>query len=277
VASEGFFEALGIPLLLGRFFTPHDDKDAPHVIIINRQMARMYWGTDNVVGGRITFDDHPKEKDWMTVVGVVGDVKDKPSDAAAHPGLWWPVLQEPWSFNDMSIAVAVKGDPGALSERVREAVSALDANLAISDVRLMDEIAGGSFSTTRFALFLVTVFAGLAITLAGIGIYGVISYSVGQRTHEFGLRMALGAHPRDVIRQVMLQGVRLALGGIGIGLIAALLLGRVLRSLLYEVSAADPVTFGAVCLCAIAIAALACYVPALRATSADPATALRAE
>jgi predicted permease len=277
VASESFFEALGVPLLHGRFFTPHDDKDAPKAIIINRQMARMYWGTDNAVGGRITFDDHPKEKDWMTVVGVVGDVKDRPSDAAAHPGLWWPVLQELWGFSDMSIAVTANADPATLAAQVRDAVRSLDANLAVSDVRLMDEIADNSFSTARFALFLVALFAALAVTLAGIGIYGVISYSVGRRTHEFGLRMALGARPHDVIRQVMAQGVRLALGGIVLGVVAALALGRVLWSLLYEVSATDPLTFGAVGLAAIAIAALACYIPARRATTADPAAALRAE
>jgi predicted permease len=279
VASEDFFQALGVPLVRGRFFTPHDNgnKDVPAAIIINRQMARMYWGTGDAVGRRITFSDHPKEEEWMTVVGVVGDVKDRPSDAAAHPGLWWPVLQEPFGFSDMSITVSANTDPGALAAQVREAVRSLDPNLAMSDVRLMDEIAGNSFSTARFALFLVALFAALAVTLAGIGIYGVISYSVGQRTHEFGLRMALGARPGDVIRQVMAQGVRLALGGIGLGIVAALALGRVLWSLLYQVSATDPLTFASVALAAIAIALLACYIPARRATTADPAAALRAE
>jgi predicted permease len=277
VASEDFFAAMGVSLLHGRFFTSHDDKDAPKVLIINRQMARMYWGADDAVGGRLTFEDHPTEKDWMTVVGVVGDVKDRPSDAAAHPGLWWPVLQEPWGFSEMSIAVSANADPGALAAQVREVVRSLDSNLAMSDVRLMDEIASDSFSTSRLALFLVALFAALAVTLAGIGIYGVISYSVGQRTHEFGLRIALGARHSDVIRQVMVQGVRLALGGIGIGIAAALGLGRVLWSLLYEVSATDPLTFASVALIAIAIALLACYIPARRATTADPAAALRAE
>ena len=277
VASEDFFQALGVPLLHGRYFTLHDDKDAPSVIIINRQMARRYWGTDNAVGGRITFDDHPKETDWMTVVGVVGDVKDRPSDADAHPGLWWPLLQEPWGFSDMTVAVSGISESGSLADQVRGAVRALDANLAVSDIRPMDEIAGKAFSTARFALFLVALFAALAITLACIGIYGVMSYSVGRRTQEFGLRMALGACPGDVIRQVMAQGLRLALGGIGIGIVGALALGRVLWSLLYQVKATDPLTFGAAALAAIATASLACYIPARRATTADPATALRAE
>ena len=277
VASEDFFQALGIPLLHGRFFTRHDDKDAPKVIIINRQMARRYWGSDNAVGGRITFDNHPKETDWITVVGVVGDIKDRPSDAAAHPSFWWPLLQQPFGFSDMSVVVSARMDPGALAAQVRDAVRSLDANLAVSDVRSMDEIASASFSTARFALFLVALFAALAMTLACIGIYGVISYSVSRRTQEFGLRMALGARAGDVICQVMAQGLGLALGGIGIGIVGALALGRALWSLLYQVSAADPLTFGTAALAGIATASLACFIPARRATTADPATALRAE
>ncbi len=277
VASPDYFQALGIPLAAGRFFTPHDTREGPIVIIINRTMARAYWGKDDAVGGRITFADAPKEKDWMTVVGVVGDVKDHPNSSAASPGLWWSLLQEPFGFPQMSIAVSAVTDPGQLAGQVRETVRALDPNLAVSDVKLMDEVAGKSFSTPRFALFLVALFAALAVSLAGIGIYGVISYSVSQRTHEFGLRMALGAKPGDVVRQVMGQGIRLALGGIGIGIVAALALGRVLWSLLYQVSATDPLTFAGVAAAAIAIAALACYIPARRATATDPMIALRSE
>ncbi len=277
VASEQFFQALGTPLLHGRFFTAHDAKGAPAVIIINRQMAQMYWGKEDVAGARISFSDHPKEEDWMTVVGVVADVADQPGQAAAHPGLWWPVLQEPFGFPQMSIAVSANADPAALARHVREAVASLDPTLAVSDERLMDEIASDSFSTARFALSLVGLFAALATALAGIGIYGVISYSVGQRTHEFGLRMALGAQPGDVIRQVMGQGVVLALCGVLLGVAAALALGRVLWSLLYGVSATDPLTFGSVALAALLIAAVACFIPARRATKADPMVALRAD
>ena len=277
VASDDYFETLGIALVRGRFFTPHDTRDLPRVIIINRTAARLYWGSDDAVGGRITFADQPKEKDWMTVVGVVGDVKDQPNSASAKPSLWWPLLQEPFPFPEMSLAVRAAADPGQLTEQVRHTINSLDPNLAMADIKLMDQIAGASFSTARFALFLVLLFAGLAVTLAGIGIYGVISYSVSQRTHEFGLRMALGAKPADVIRQVMAQGVKLVLLGIAIGIAAALALGRVLASLLYGVSATDPPTFAAVALAAIAIAGAACYIPARRATGADPMTALRSE
>ena len=153
----------------------------------------------------------------------------------------------------------------------------MDPTLAVADVRLMDQIADASISTPRFALFLVVLFGGLALTLAGIGMYGVISYSVNQRTHEFGLRMALGAKPFDVLRLVLREGLQLAIAGAALGVVGALALGRVLGSLLYEVGPADPVTFASVSLIAIAIAALACYLPARRATNADPMVSLRSE
>jgi predicted permease len=277
VASENYFQALGIPLVRGRYFTPHDNKNGARAIIVNRIMAQMYWGTDNAIGGRVTFDDHPKESDWMTVVGVVGDVKDRPNSAAAEPAFWWPVLQTPFPSSEMSIVVRARQDPAQLIEQVRASVRSLDPALAVANPRLMDQIAGNSFSTPRFALFLVALFAALAIILAAIGIYGVISYSVSQRTHEFGLRMALGAKPWDVQRQVMSQGVGLALIGIVLGIGGGLALGRVLWSLLYEVSADDPATLASVGAATIIIAAIACYIPARRATTVDPMTALRAE
>jgi len=164
-----------------------------------------------------------------------------------------------------------------LADELRQAVRQMDSSLAVADLRAMSQIADANVATPRFTLFLVALFAGLALTLAAIGIYGVISYSVSQRTHEFGLRMALGAKPWDVQSLVLRQGARLALLGVAVGLAGALALGRVLWSLLYEVSAADPATFGSVTLIAIAIVLVACYVPARRATRVDPMTALRTE
>ncbi len=275
VATEDYFRALGIPLVRGRFFTPHDDVNGPPVLIVNRAMAR-YWGDEDPVGRRISFADHPKKpSDWFTVVGVVGDIKDHPNSTAAKPAFWWPMLQLPNSFNDMSIVVRAETDPAAIAAGVRDAVHALNPELAVSDFALMEQIAGRSFSTPRFTLFLVALFAALAAALAGIGIYGVVSYSVSRRTHEFGLRVALGAGAWDVVRQVMAQGIRLALGGIVLGIVGALALARVLWSLLYQVSPADPLTFLLVAISAITIAALASYVPARRATAADPVVALR--
>jgi ABC-type antimicrobial peptide transport system permease subunit len=187
------------------------------------------------------------------------------------------VLQSPVDVNAMSIVLRGSSDPAWLVNTLREAVRQLDPTLAVADVRLMDQIADASVSTPRFALFLVVLFGGLALTLAAIGMYGVISYSVNQRTHEFGLRMALGARPLDVQRLVLREGIQLALVGAALGIAGALALGRVLGSLLYEVGSADPVTFASVSLVAIAIAALACYLPARRATNADPMASLRSE
>jgi predicted permease len=277
VASPDYFRALGIPLVRGRFFTGGDYIDAPLALIINQSMARRYWPNEDAVGKRITLEDKPKEKDWMTIVGIVGDVKDKPNSKAAEMAFWWPVLQSPVDINQMSIALRGNSDPAWMVNALRESLRQMDPTLAVAEVRLMDQIADASISTPRFALFLVVLFGGLALTLAAIGMYGVISYSVNQRTHEFGLRMALGARPFDVQRLVLREGIRLALVGAVLGIVGALALGRVLASLLYGVGSADPVTFVSVSLIAMAIAALACYLPARRATNADPMASLRSE
>jgi len=277
VASPGYFRAMGIALVRGRFFTAGDNIKAPLALIVNGSMARRYWPDEDAVGKRMSFDDHPKEADWMTVVGIVADVKDKPESPSAEMALWWPIEQTPVSANSMAIAVRGSSDPGLLANDLRQTVGQLDPALAVANIRAMDDIADANVATPRFALFLVGLFAGLALTLAAIGIFGVISYAVSQRTHEFGLRMALGAQARDVRRLVLGQGVKLALAGVALGLASALVLGRVLRSLLYEVSGADPATFASVAAVAIAVAALACYLPARRATIVDPVNALRSE
>lgn len=278
VATPDYFRTMGIPLIRGRFFTDADDMKAPGpVLIVNQSMARRYWPNEDPVGRRITFDDHPKEADWMRIVGIVGDVKDKPNSPAAEMAFWWPLRQTPVDIGNMSIAVLGSSDPALLADELRQAVRQIDPSLAVADLRAMDQIAGANVATPRFTLLLVALFAGLALTLAAIGMYGVISYSVSRRTHEFGMRMALGAKPWDVQRLVLRQGVRLALLGVAMGLAGALALSRVLWSLLYGVSAADPLTFASVTLIAIAITLVACYLPARRATAVDPMTALRSE
>jgi predicted permease len=277
VVTPGYFQALGTPLVHGRFFTQGDNRDAPAVLIINQAMAHRYWPGQDPIGWRITFDDAPKEKDWITIVGVVADVKDKPNSTAAEPAFWWPMLQLPWRFPNQFVVLRSSSDPALLANQLRLAVRQLDPSLAVADLRLMDRVADDAFSTPRFALFLVGLFAALAFMLAAIGIYGVISYSVSQRMHEFGMRMALGAGPREVVRLVMAHGLRLVVAGLALGLVCALALARILGNLLYEVSGADPLTFTAVSLLAVVTAALACYLPALRAARADPMIALRAE
>jgi len=276
-ASPDYFRALGIPLLRGRFISSGDSKDSPTVMVVNQALASRYWPNEDAVGKRITFEDNPKPKDWITVVGVVGDVKDKPNSPAAEPAFWWPVPQAWDAFPQMSLVVRSDADPAALTNAVREQVRRLDPTLALADVRLMDQIADAGVATPRLAFLLVGLFAGLAILLAAIGIYGVISYSVSQRIPEFGLRLALGAPPRGLMRMVLGQAARLAVLGSAVGIVAALTLSRFLQSMVYNVSAADPLTFAAVGFAVIAIALLACYLPARRATRANPMVALRAE
>jgi predicted permease len=277
VASPDYFRALGIPLLRGRYLTAGDNAGAPKVLIVNRTMAQRYWPGQDAVGKRIDFGYTGKETTWTTVVGIVGDVKDHPDSAATEAAFWWPSDQLPWQFTKMTIVLRANADPAPLANQLRTAVHRLDGGLAVADMRVMEEVAGDSFSTPRFALFLVALFAALALALAATGVYGVVSYAVSQRMHEFGMRMALGARPRDVIRLVLSQGVRLAAIGTAAGLVGGAVLAQFLGSLLYEVKRVDAATFAAVAALAVGVAAVACYVPARRATSADPMEALRAE
>jgi predicted permease len=276
MATPGYFRALGVPLLAGRFFNEGDKKDAPQVIIVNRAMAERYWPHENAVGRRITFDDKPKEIDWMTVVGVVGDIKDHPNSPGAEPALWWPELQSGFS-NDMSVLVRANSSPQILADALIDAVHRLDPRLAVADIKLMDQVAGASVSTPRLTFVLVGLFAALAVLLAAIGAYGVIAYTVTQRRSEFGLRVALGAQRKDLLRMVLAQSAQLAVPGTVVGVLLALSLSRVLQTLIYGVSAADPVIYASVIFMVPAVALLASYVPARRAARADPMQTLRAE
>ncbi len=277
MASPGYFRALGIPILRGRAFDEHDKADSRSVMIINQAMAG-FWHHGDALGGKLAFSDHPKEKDWLTIVGIAADVKDTPKDAGAQPGFWWPMLQEPFPLAaSSSIAIRSNLDPKLVADRLRAAVREQDPMLAVSDVRTMEQVAAGSYATSRFALFLIALFAVLALSLAAIGTYGVIAYSVNQRIHEFGVRMALGASPWGVMRGVLANGMKLAIAGTALGVVMGLTFSRLLGNMLYDVSLMDPVAITATCAIAIAVAAIACYVPAMRATRADPMSALRAE
>jgi predicted permease len=277
VASLDYFRAMGIPLLSGRFFTGHDNKESPNVILINEAMATHYWPGEEAVGKRIAFSDTPKESDWFRIVGVVGDIKDQPSNSAAKAAFWWPLEQMPFDNTDMSVAVRFNSNPTQMATQLRLAVRQLDPGLAIADLRTMNQITDASVSTQRFTLFLIGLFAALALVLATIGMYGVISYSVSQRMPEFGMRIALGARPWDLLRLIVGQGLTLSVLGAAIGLLCAAAFARLLSSLLYGVSALDPITFLAVAVLALATTTLACYFPATRATKADPMTSLRSE
>jgi predicted permease len=270
-ATADYFRAMGIPLVAGRFIDERDTAASPQVLIINESMAKKVWPHESAVGKRVSFSVPPR---WITVVGVVGDVKDAPNSPAPEPAFWWPESQVQVS-TDMSIAVRANADSNTLLDAVERQVHSLDGTLAIAGVRTMDQIAASSLATPRFSFALVTLFACLALALAAIGMYGVIAYSVGQRTHEFGLRMALGASAWNVQRSVLTDGIKLAAAGVVLGAASALLLSKVVHSLLFEVAATDPVTFAAVAILSLTVASLACYVPARRATRSDPMSALR--
>jgi predicted permease len=279
MATPGYFAALGVPLLGGRFFTEADNENpaTPHVLIVNRAMAERYWPHEQVVGRRMTFEDAPKsDKDWVTIVGEVGDIKDHPNSPGAEPAFWWPELQSGFT-PEMSVVLRSRSNPQLLADALRSEVRRLDPSLAIADVQSMDRIVAASVSTPRFAFVLVGLFAALAIVLAAAGAYGVISYSVSQRTAEFGLRMVLGAQQRDVLVLVLRQAVWLAIAGALLGVLASFGLARAVGSLIFNVSPTDPLTFSAVGLMVIAVALLACYIPARRATRAEPMNALRTE
>ncbi len=276
-ASIDYFRALGIPLLRGRFFAEQDDAKAPAVIVINDVMAQRYWPGEDAIGKRISFSDKAAEKDWMRIVGVVGDVKDHPDSAAAKNAFWWPLTQQPSVSNSMSVVLRANADPVSLTSALRSAVRRIDPGLAVSDIRSMAQIADASVAQQKFSLFLVGLFAALALVLATIGMYGVISYAVSQRMHEFGMRMALGARPWDLMRMILSQGLRLSLIGAAAGLIAAAGVAKLLGSLLYGVKGTDPITFGAVAILALTTTAVACFLPARRATSANPIRLLRSE
>jgi predicted permease len=267
---------MGIPLLGGRFFTEADKHGARNVIVINRALAQRYWPNEDVIGKRITFENEPKkDSDWMYIVGLVGDVKDQPNSPSAEPAFWWAQYQE--AQRNMSIAIRTRSDARQAADGLRDAVHQLDPQLAVADIKLMDQVADASISTPRFTFVMVGLFAGLAILLAGIGAYGVIAYTVSQRMHEFGLRVALGAQRQDLLRMVLAQAARLAVPGTILGLVLALALGRVVQSLLYGVSPADPLILISVAVLVLAVALLASYVPARRAAVADPMMTLRSE
>jgi predicted permease len=283
LVEGGFQKAMGITLERGRFVTAQDDEHAPVVVDIDDVFARTYFPGENPIGKRIhlaTFDV------TVQIVGVVGHVKqwglDADSKSAIEAQLDYPFMQLPEKLMAMvadSVAVVLRteGDPTAVMGSVRRAVAEIDPREVIYNVRTMDEVVSSSFAARRLAMLLLSVFAALALVLACVGIYGVISYLVSQRTHEIGVRMALGAERSDVFRLVIGHGARMALVGVAIGVVAALGLTRLMANQLFGVSAYDPFTFAAVAMLLIVVAVAACYVPARRAMRVDPMIALRHE
>ena len=276
VISPDFFKTLGVPLLKGRTFTAQDREGAPLVAVVDEELAQRYWKNVEPVGKRITFSGETDSvQTWIEVVGVVGHTKHEGLDADARIQLYLPYPQAGTGF--MSIAVRTAGDPLQVVNSVRAAVHSVDRDLPISNINTMDKLLEQSVGQRRLSMLLLMLFAAIALTLASIGIYGVMSYSVTQRSHELGVRMALGAARSNVLALVVRQGMTLALIGVGIGLLGAFALTRLIASQLYSIRPTDPLTFGIVALLLTGIALIATFVPALRATRVDPVVALRQE
>lgn len=273
--SADYFRTVGVPLLAGRFFNANDDLKSPNVVLINQAMASLYWPGEDATGKRFSFNSQPKDKDWYTIVGVVGDVKDFPDSAAAVPAFYWPTSQQ--APRDLILAVRTRGEPMQLLERVRNEVRLLDPDLPLAEAMPLAAIASRATARQRFTLWLVGCFAGTALLLAAIGIYSVVSYLVTQRTNEIGIRMALGAQGGDVLKLILVQGLRLVGTGIVIGLVAAVAATRLMTGMLYQVSATDPVILSIIALLLFVIALLACLLPARRASRLDPLVGLRSD
>ena len=270
--SPGYFETLGIPLLKGRDFSDRDKSDAPAAAVINAELARVYFPNEDPINKRISFDDR---QSYISIVGIVGDVKQQGLDSNAKPEVYFPYLQA--AAPSMSIVVRTASNPLGAVASVKSQIQTIDKNLPMDDAETMQQLLSMSTSGRRFNTLLLSLFAMLAVVLAMVGIYGVMSYSVTQRTHEIGIRIAVGAQTSDVFRIVIGQGMLLALIGVGLGLVGAFALTRLMTTMLFGVEPTDPLTFISLAALLIGVGLVACYVPGRRATRIDPLVALRNE
>ena len=275
--SPNYFHVLNIPVLQGRPFTDRDNEQAPTVLLVNQSIAEKYFPGENVVGKRINFGrtDSNQQPIWREIVGVVADVKNMELKEQPEPEIYFSSLQSP--FEAMSIVIRSSVEPGSLAGAVRGAVAEVDKTVPVADIETMDRIVTESVMQPRFNMVLLGLFSAIALVLSAAGIYGVTSYTVTQRTHELGIRLALGAQLGDVLRLILKQGLAVILIGVAIGLAAAFVLTRLLRTLVFGISTNDPLTFIGITLLLSVVALIACYMPARRATKVDPLVALRYE
>jgi putative ABC transport system permease protein len=271
--GAGYLQAMGIELVRGRNFTEEEAWSESDVVLINQTMARRNWPDEDPIGKRLTFGD--SNGPWLTVIGLVRDVRHSSLEQEPGPETYLPYQR--FATDQMAYAVRTSLPPSGLVGPIRERIRRLDADLPVFDVSTMQQIRSESLAQERFQLTLLSLFAAVALGLAAVGLYGVMAYSVTERTREVGIRMALGARPEDVLRMLLGQGFRLVLVGLGLGVLGALGLTRVLQHSLYGISATDPAVFAAVALLLCAVALLAVYIPARRATRVDPMVALRYE
>ncbi|MFL6227288.1 MAG: ADOP family duplicated permease [Pyrinomonadaceae bacterium] len=276
IVSPRYFQTMGIQLLRGRPFGEQDRADAPAAVVVSESMARRYYPGEDPLGKRISFGKPQSPDDWMTIVGIVNDVRQYNLDAEPKPQIYL-TYQQAGFFAPRHLIIATSVEPRGLGSAVRGAVWEIDKDQPVSDISTMEDVLSESIARQRFSMILLAVFAAVGLILAAVGLYGVMSYSVAQRRHEIGIRMALGAQASDVLRMVVGQGLKLVFVGVAIGLIASLALTRVMASLLFGVSATDPTTFAVISLVLVSAGVLACFVPARRATKVDPMIALRYE
>ncbi|HYV83180.1 MAG TPA: ABC transporter permease [Pyrinomonadaceae bacterium] len=276
VVTPGYFQTMNIRQLKGRAFTEQDRENTPYVTVINEALASRYWPNQDPLGKRLgILDEESGKQEWREIVGVVGNVRHKALEIEVMPEAYFPYKQSPQNF--MSLVVRTASDPSSLVAAIRSQVLSVDKDQPVSDVMTMEQRVARSVASRRFVMLLLGSFSVLALGMAAVGIYGVMAYLVIQRTQEIGIRMALGAQKRDVLKLVVGKGMALALIGAAIGLVASLFLTRLMRSLLFEVTPTDGLTFVIVSVVLLTVALLACYIPARRATRVDPLVALRYE
>jgi putative ABC transport system permease protein len=276
IISPSYFDTMSIPLLAGRKLTDQDTETTPNAVVISETMARRFWPGEEAIGKRLAAGRARTDADWIQVVGIVKDVRQFQLNAEPRPQMYVSYRQADF-FAPEDLVVKTDVEPASLAAAVRKVVWEIDKDQPVSNIKTMEEILGDSIARQRFSMLLLGVFAGVALLLAAVGIYGVMSYSVAQRTHEIGIRMALGAQTGAVLKLAVGYGLKLVVAGVLIGLVAAFVLTRLMSTLLFGVTPTDPATFALISLLLIAVAALASYIPARRATKVDPLIALRYE
>jgi putative ABC transport system permease protein len=274
--SKDYFRAMGIALRTGRAFTDEDREDTPPVIVINEALRRTFWPGGDAIGKRIRWGGWG-DGEWLTIVGVVGDVKISSLEAEPAPAIYMPIFQVPRARTGVIYVARTSGDAASLAAAMRHEIATVDPDLPVYDIRTMSQVIAESLAERRFSMLLIILFACAALLLAAFGLYSVMSYSVTERRHEIGVRMALGAGERDVLKLVVGHAMMLTMIGVALGLLASFALTRLMTSLLYGVSATDPVTFAGISLLLTGVALGASYVPARRAANVDPMIVIRYE